>query len=230
MVDEVLGKAVIGDSSVIPRFDLKAEDGTVLFSNVELSLVNAVLTNGTPINKANLFDDNTQALYPDGTETVNQALSVLGADREYQSRCFGTGGSITTQSGSSTGIATVQFETKTFVGDGITDSPNDADSFVCTRGGVLSIRGLGKLVYALGASAAFYVYKNYMEVGSFPIVGSSVLSSSTYHGWCDGIVSFDVKVGDVITFKGKYSYSSSTSTTLTGKLDYCSVELFYSNA
>lgn len=50
-VDEVLGK-VGSDTEVIPRYDLVAQDGTVVATNVKLVLKNEVITAGMPVDKA----------------------------------------------------------------------------------------------------------------------------------------------------------------------------------
>ena len=50
-VDEVLGK-VGSDTEVIPRYDLVAQDGTVVATNVKLVLKNQVITAGMPVDKA----------------------------------------------------------------------------------------------------------------------------------------------------------------------------------
>lgn len=50
-VDEVLDKAVATDAAVVPRYDLRLPDGTMVAQNVELVLKNPVLVEGMPINK-----------------------------------------------------------------------------------------------------------------------------------------------------------------------------------
>ena len=51
-VDEVLAKALPGDSAVIPRFNIKDANGNTVVENATLELVNAITTAGTKINKA----------------------------------------------------------------------------------------------------------------------------------------------------------------------------------
>ena len=43
-----------------------------------------VAQQGTPLNTANLFSDQTAALYPAGTETVDQALATLAGVAGYK--------------------------------------------------------------------------------------------------------------------------------------------------
>lgn len=50
--DEVLDKALASDTEVIPRYDIVAVDGTVIAPNVQLTLKNPILKQGTLFNKA----------------------------------------------------------------------------------------------------------------------------------------------------------------------------------
>ena len=50
--DEVLGKAVDTDSTAVPRYDLVAPDGTVVATNVALTLKNPVIQRGMNVDKA----------------------------------------------------------------------------------------------------------------------------------------------------------------------------------
>ena len=80
MKDEVLKKLNNTDSSVIPRYNIVAPDGTVIGSRVQIILQNTVLEQGTPLNKANLLSDDTSiALGLDpATSTPDEALRLLG--------------------------------------------------------------------------------------------------------------------------------------------------------
>ena len=49
--DEVLGKAVDTDSTVVPRYDLVAPDGTVVATNVALTLKNPIVQRGMNVDK-----------------------------------------------------------------------------------------------------------------------------------------------------------------------------------
>ena len=49
--DEVLGKAVDTDSVAVPRYDLVAPDGTVVATNVMLSLKNPIVQQGMNVDK-----------------------------------------------------------------------------------------------------------------------------------------------------------------------------------
>lgn len=52
--DEILEKALSGDPSAVPRFNLRAPDGTLIYENVAFELANAVTQTGTPVNAAAL--------------------------------------------------------------------------------------------------------------------------------------------------------------------------------
>lgn len=54
--NEILGKAVSTDASVIPRYDIKAPDGTIVAANVALELKNEIVEHGTAVDK-NLLDE-----------------------------------------------------------------------------------------------------------------------------------------------------------------------------
>lgn len=49
--DEVLGKAVDTDSAAVPRYDLVAPDGTVVATNVALTLKNPIVQRGMNVDK-----------------------------------------------------------------------------------------------------------------------------------------------------------------------------------
>ena len=49
--DEVLGKAVDTDSTAVPRYDLVAPDGTVVATNVALTLKNPIVQRGMNVDK-----------------------------------------------------------------------------------------------------------------------------------------------------------------------------------
>lgn len=50
-VDEVLGKALTSDTSVIPRFTIKTPDGAVIAQNATIELTNPVVTAGMAVDK-----------------------------------------------------------------------------------------------------------------------------------------------------------------------------------
>ena len=52
--DEILEKAISGDPSAVPRYNLRAPDGTLIGENIALELANAVTQMGTPVNAAAL--------------------------------------------------------------------------------------------------------------------------------------------------------------------------------
>lgn len=52
--DEILEKALSSDPSAVPRYNLRAPDGTLIGENIALELANAVTQMGTPINAAAL--------------------------------------------------------------------------------------------------------------------------------------------------------------------------------
>lgn len=49
--DEVLGKALSTDSSVVPRFTIKAPDGSTVVQNATIEMTNPVVTAGMPVDK-----------------------------------------------------------------------------------------------------------------------------------------------------------------------------------
>lgn len=50
-VNEVLGKALSTDASVIPRFTIKNPDGTVIATNATIEMTNPVVTQGMAVDK-----------------------------------------------------------------------------------------------------------------------------------------------------------------------------------
>lgn len=58
------------------RVKITPEDGSPAFY-ARIEMADHPLEKGTPIDTANLFSGATQILYPEGTETVNDALSVI---------------------------------------------------------------------------------------------------------------------------------------------------------
>lgn len=52
--DEILEKALSGDPSAVPRYNLRMPDGTLIGENVALELANVVAQMGTPVNAAAL--------------------------------------------------------------------------------------------------------------------------------------------------------------------------------
>lgn len=50
-VNEVLGKALSTDATVIPRFNIKNPDGTVIATNATIELTNPVVTEGMAVDK-----------------------------------------------------------------------------------------------------------------------------------------------------------------------------------
>lgn len=59
MVDEILNKALAGDATAIPRFNLIDKNGATLHDNVRIELVNTVAQVGTPYNKESVLPDQT---------------------------------------------------------------------------------------------------------------------------------------------------------------------------
>lgn len=52
--DEIIEKALPGDPSAVPRYNLRAPDGTLIGENIALELANMVTQMGTPVNAATL--------------------------------------------------------------------------------------------------------------------------------------------------------------------------------
>lgn len=74
-VDEVLG-TVGSDTEVIPRYDLVAQDGTVVATNVKLVLKNEVITAGMAIDKAAM----DECLAASGTTAGSATAFTLAQD------------------------------------------------------------------------------------------------------------------------------------------------------
>lgn len=88
MKDEILGKALNTDETVIPRYDIVKPDGTKLVENAELVLKNPVTQEGTPYNKLNVLTDSTAVrVWPNEAErpadpNVDGALGFI-ADPKF---------------------------------------------------------------------------------------------------------------------------------------------------
>ena len=52
--DEILEKALSGDVTAVPRYNLRRPDGTLIGENITLELANIIAQNGTPVNAAAL--------------------------------------------------------------------------------------------------------------------------------------------------------------------------------
>lgn len=52
--DEILEKAIAGDASAVPRYNMRNPDGTLIAENITLELANKIAQNGTPVNAAAL--------------------------------------------------------------------------------------------------------------------------------------------------------------------------------
>ncbi len=50
-IDEVLSRAIAGDDTPVPRFDIEDENGNVLYANCRLKLKNPIAQEGTRVNK-----------------------------------------------------------------------------------------------------------------------------------------------------------------------------------
>lgn len=87
MVDEVLSKALPTDSEPIPRYNIVAADGSVLYENVEVRLANEVLVTGTLFNKATMLDDNVATRY--NVATPNNAFNALVNEWQVQVPALG---------------------------------------------------------------------------------------------------------------------------------------------
>lgn len=53
-IDEILNRALSTDEDIVPRFNLRLPDGTLIGQNVSFELVNQIVQEGTPVNKATL--------------------------------------------------------------------------------------------------------------------------------------------------------------------------------
>ena len=115
MQDEILGKALLSDSSPVPRYKIINELGDVIAENATIVLQNPVEQEGTPINTATLLSNETSEKFKNVVPaTVNEALALLA---EGQGVSFE--GSIATLAWSS-GLATVTIPVDT--GSRITDA------------------------------------------------------------------------------------------------------------
>lgn len=68
--DEVLGKALETDESVIPRFDVVRPDGSKVAENVEIRLKNPVTQEGMPINRNAMNECLAASGVTEGTDTA----------------------------------------------------------------------------------------------------------------------------------------------------------------
>lgn len=68
--DEILDRAVPGDATPVPRYDMRNPDGSLLAENISLELKNSVLQNGTPIDKATLDEFLSASGKTSGTSTA----------------------------------------------------------------------------------------------------------------------------------------------------------------
>lgn len=74
--DEVLGKAVDTDSVAVPRYDLVAPDGTVVATNVALTLKNPIVQRGMNVDKAAM----DECLAASGTTEGTASAFTLAQD------------------------------------------------------------------------------------------------------------------------------------------------------
>lgn len=79
MKDEVLKKLNNTDASVIPRYEIVDAQGNVLYSRVQIRLMNTVTQQGTPLNAQNLLSDYTSQLMglDPATSTPDEAFRKL---------------------------------------------------------------------------------------------------------------------------------------------------------
>ena len=74
--DEVLGKAVDTDSVAVPRYDLVAPDGTVVATNVALTLKNPIVQQGMNVDKVAM----DECLAASGTTEGTASAFTLAQD------------------------------------------------------------------------------------------------------------------------------------------------------
>ena len=81
MRDEVLDKALQEDPKVIPRYNVVRPDGTLVAENVELVLVNRILTPGMPFDNFHVLSDETSTMLgmDPGPATPDDAFQMLAA-------------------------------------------------------------------------------------------------------------------------------------------------------
>lgn len=102
MQDEILGKALVSDSSPVPRYTIRDAEGNIIAVNATIELSNPVEQEGTPINTATLLTKETANKFKSAIPaTVNEAIALLS---QGQGRTFE--GSISTSAWSA-GLATV---------------------------------------------------------------------------------------------------------------------------
>lgn len=109
--DEVLEKALSTDESAIPRFNIIAEDGSVLHRNARLELANNILTSGTPINKVALDEILAASGVTGGTSTaytLAQDNFTLADGAPVRFRIHAASGSPATLNINSTGAKAVK--------------------------------------------------------------------------------------------------------------------------
>lgn len=81
MRDEVLDKALQSDPKVIPRYNLVLPSGQLVAENVELVLVNRILTPGMPFDNYHVLSDETSAMLgmDPAPATPDDAFQMLAA-------------------------------------------------------------------------------------------------------------------------------------------------------
>lgn len=204
MKDEVLQKALEADASVIPRYDIVAPDGTVVAEGVQLVLKNAVLTEGTPLNRQTLLKDTTASAYGLSAESALPD-DVLFAIRNSASYCPKL--KVYSVPGSTIYMQDVQ-------------EPGVITSYVVPTSGVLSVDILHYGAYKIwGNIAGTYIgYKhieiyetkqysvelfNYAAYVKFTVdseIGATILATHADGSVANGVIGDD-KTGTVVLYK-----------------------------
>lgn len=80
MKDEVLAKALASDAEIIPRYDIRMPDGSILAADAEIVLKNDVLQSGTPYSRQACLNSEAMALLgmTDEESTISDAFIRIG--------------------------------------------------------------------------------------------------------------------------------------------------------
>lgn len=146
--DEILEKAISGDPSAVPRYNLRAPDGSLLGENIALELANAVAQMGTPVNAAALNEMLAASGVTAGAAsayTLEQGSFALFDGAPVRFRLHTASGTNATLNVNGTGAKPI----KTTIGDGMPSGipagmwvnviySATADAYILTGGSVSS--------------------------------------------------------------------------------------------
>lgn len=98
--DEMLGKALVTDEEIIPRYTIYDAAGNQIVANARIELTNPITREGTLINQSTLCKDNTSVAFTgDSNMLPDRILQYIWAGFKANSTVFNADGSITETSG-----------------------------------------------------------------------------------------------------------------------------------